>query len=142
MALFYICYIDYVRSKAKNDFVEWDVKTITAGDYTVEVDIPKSMFEKYVSDIYDPDYGMSKATCFRNYMKKELQKRIQEFPNLGYEDEGAEMKIAQVTFCFSRAPLINMLRKRGLFIKTQKFDKMRDMDKKIDAYLDSHLEEM
>ena len=29
-------YVDYIRQIQKNDYLEWDVKTITAGDYTVE----------------------------------------------------------------------------------------------------------
>lgn len=94
MALFYICYIDYIRSKAKNDYVEWDAKLITASDYTVELEIPQTMYSKFVSDIYDPDYGKSKATAFRDYLKKELETRLSRFPNLGFEEGVEEVRIA------------------------------------------------
>lgn len=39
IALFFLVYIDYIRNVCKNNFIEWDVKTITAGDYSVEYDI-------------------------------------------------------------------------------------------------------
>jgi len=29
-------YVDYIKKLQENAYVEWDLKTITAGDYTVE----------------------------------------------------------------------------------------------------------
>ena len=43
-ALFFVVFIDYISSVFKNSFVEWDVKTITAGDYTCELTISQSMW--------------------------------------------------------------------------------------------------
>ena len=37
--LFTISYFDYLKSVATNSFVEFDVNTITAGDYTVEFNL-------------------------------------------------------------------------------------------------------
>lgn len=39
LALFIINYFDFIRKSQEFSYVEWDVKTITAGDYTVEFDI-------------------------------------------------------------------------------------------------------
>jgi hypothetical protein len=39
ICLFFVSFIDYLKSVFKNTAVEWDVKTITAGDYTVEIAI-------------------------------------------------------------------------------------------------------
>ena len=39
LALFLVNYIDYIRKISENDYVEWDVKTVTAGDYAIEFDI-------------------------------------------------------------------------------------------------------
>mmetsp|Transcript_117302 Transcript_117302/g.163221 ORF Transcript_117302/g.163221 Transcript_117302/m.163221 type:complete len:129 (-) Transcript_117302:1931-2317(-) len=44
ISLFIIVYVDYIRSVQSNNYVEWDVKTITAGDYSVEFDIPESFY--------------------------------------------------------------------------------------------------
>ena len=39
IALFVLNYIDFIKKIQQNDYVEWDIKTITAGDYTIEFDI-------------------------------------------------------------------------------------------------------
>ena len=44
IGLFFVVYIDYLQQMAGNDFVEWDVKTITAGDYTIEFDVAPEVF--------------------------------------------------------------------------------------------------
>lgn len=48
IALFNVIFIDYLRNVFKNQFVEWDVKTITAGDYSVELDLPKDMYDNFI----------------------------------------------------------------------------------------------
>jgi len=54
-------------------------------------------------------------------------------PDLGYEDSAPErINIAMISFAYDNAELINLLRKRGQFIKLQKFDQMREVNKKID----------
>ena len=30
-----------------NDYIEWDLKTITAGDYSIEFDIDKDFYDKF-----------------------------------------------------------------------------------------------
>ena len=39
VALFLVNYIDYMQRCQENNYIYWDVKTLTSGDYTVEVDI-------------------------------------------------------------------------------------------------------
>ena len=39
MYLFTLVFFDYIRCIQETLFVDWDVKTITAGDYTVEFNI-------------------------------------------------------------------------------------------------------
>ena len=48
IALFVINYIDYIKKTQENNYVEWDVKTITAGDYAIEFDILPTFFDDYV----------------------------------------------------------------------------------------------
>lgn len=127
-------FADYISSVFKNSFVEWDVKTITAGDYTVEYDIPKIQFENFCKSVYDGTEMISKASSFRNYIKEEIQRRLTELPSLGYEEDVDQIKIASVQLAFDNAALVNLLRKRGLFIKQQKFDKMRELDAQIDKF--------
>ena len=44
---FVIVYIDYIKSKETNMFVDFDVKTISAGDYSIEFDIESEAYEKF-----------------------------------------------------------------------------------------------
>lgn len=37
--LYTLVFFDYLETVQKTKYVDWDVKTITAGDYTVEFDI-------------------------------------------------------------------------------------------------------
>lgn len=48
IALFIINYFDYMGKMQEFSYVEWDVKTITAGDYTVEFDISPEFFEDWL----------------------------------------------------------------------------------------------
>lgn len=41
IALFVVNYLDYIKKTQENNYVEWDVKTITSGDFTIEFDISK-----------------------------------------------------------------------------------------------------
>lgn len=50
VALYVSVFTDYIRQVAKNNFVEWDVKTVTAGDYSIEFDITDEFYDAYVRD--------------------------------------------------------------------------------------------
>ena len=53
-------YVDYLKSIFKNLNIEWDVKTITAGDYSVELDITEKMWNNFLNNIYRPEHANSK----------------------------------------------------------------------------------
>lgn len=51
--LWSIIYFDYIQSVQVNKFIDYDIKTITAGDYTVEFDIHEDFFHNFEKDYYD-----------------------------------------------------------------------------------------
>ena len=51
ISLFIVNYLDYIKKVQINNYVEWDVKTITAGDFTIEFDIDPSFFEDYLTKV-------------------------------------------------------------------------------------------
>ena len=53
IALFAINYIDFVKKKEENAFVAFDVKTITAGDYTIEFDLDEQFYADYLLKQHD-----------------------------------------------------------------------------------------
>lgn len=71
----------------------------------------------------------TKVAQFRDYLENEVEGRLTQFPDLGYEEQPPErIEIAMITFAFDNAEFINLLRQRGLFIKTEKYDKMREIN--------------
>jgi len=129
VALFFISFIDYMRSVFKSTAVEWDVKTITAGDYSVEMPISRAMWNTFLTTIYDKSDLRPKLEQFRTYFDHEISHRLSSLPDLGYEDEPPErISIALITFAFDNAEVINLLKARGAAIKFEKFDKMRQIN--------------
>lgn len=142
ISLFVIVYVDYVRSYCKNNYIEWDVKTITAGDYSVEMDLPEEMYQNFEKEKFDVTLPKAKLAQFRDYLKAEMEDRLTRLPDLGYEEEPPEqIKIAMISFAFDNAEVINLLKERGSYIKSQKYDKMREMDAKIDQYIRDHMKD-
>jgi hypothetical protein len=62
----------------------------------------------------------------------ELEKRITAMDDLGFEENKDEkVKIAQITFAYYNGAVINWLSKRGNFIKTEKWDKVAEINQTI-----------
>lgn len=51
---------------------EWDQLTVTAGDYTCEMQIPHEMYKNFLSDPENIDPEMSKGEAFKIYLLKHL----------------------------------------------------------------------
>jgi len=84
---FALTYFDYIRSIEKNKYLDFDVMTITAGDYTIEFDMPHHSFD-YFKKVYLNDKSpMSEIAQFRLYVQEELEQRISSLPDLGFDDE-------------------------------------------------------
>lgn len=47
MSLSIINYLDYVKKIQENKYIEWDLKTITSGDYTVEFSLDPALFQTW-----------------------------------------------------------------------------------------------
>ena len=112
VALYVSVFTDYIRQIAKNDFVEWDIKTVTSGDYTIEFDISDEFYDRFVQlhGANKPD-NLPMATYFRDWIQTEMENKVSRIPDLGYEDEPpARIEIAATTFAFENSHLINLLK--------------------------------
>ena len=47
IALFFLNYLDYIKKTQENNYVEWDVKTITSGDFTIEFDLVTDFYKDW-----------------------------------------------------------------------------------------------
>ena len=52
--LFCLIFFDYIKCIQETLYVDWDVKTITAGDYTVEFNINIEIYQMFLAKFYDP----------------------------------------------------------------------------------------
>lgn len=142
VALYVSVFTDYVRQVAKNNFIEWDVKTVTAGDYSIEFDITDEFYDSFVAQIgINKDKNIPMATHFREWIQNEMETKLSQLEDLGYEEEPPQrIEIAATSFAFENADLIHLLRKRGAAIKADKFDDMRKIDTEINDYKNANLD--
>lgn len=57
--LFCLNFFDYIKCIQETLYVDWDVKTITAGDYTVEFNINIEIYQMFLAKYYDPSNPIS-----------------------------------------------------------------------------------
>lgn len=133
IALLVVNFLDYIKKVQENNYVEWDVKTITSGDFTIEFDITKALYEDYVEKEHQgwvnarAEEGQTPPTVvagFQGWIQHEMEKRLEQLPNLGFDgdDEESSVKVAVTTLAFDNAAIINLLRDRGAAIKAENWD--------------------
>lgn len=79
-------YLDFVKKTSENDYLEWDLKTITAGDYTIEFDLDPLFFEDWVDKEYTKwsviahrklgRHYVAKVDAFRDWIQHEMEQRL------------------------------------------------------------------
>ena len=85
VALFVLNYIDYIKKVQENDYVEWDIKTITAGDYTIEFDITVDFYRDWLDNKSSEWIAQKEAEgvkytamveAFRDWIQLEMEQRL------------------------------------------------------------------
>ena len=71
--LFTITYLQYVQHVQNNKYIDWDIKTITAADYTVEFDLHCDIFQTFLERYHDPSNPISEIAQFKLFVKDELE---------------------------------------------------------------------
>ena len=64
--------------------MEWDITTITAGDYTVEFKIPLEAFQKWKQDEYmapggPSEKGISHGLALTEHLSEEVERILNEW---------------------------------------------------------------
>lgn len=154
LSLFMIVYVDYIRSVQTSDFVEFDVKTLTAGDYTVEFDITESFYRKFqesrgkigdpkIDDHVEFEWNDNKThgENFRIWIQNQIEFRVSSLEDLGFEEEKQDhIDVAVTSLAYDNAKLVALLKQRGAHIISDKWDKMREVDEKINEIKKEDLE--
>ena len=119
--------------------LEWDMATITAGDYTVEWKIPEAAYLEWRDNDYkaggDYDADVPPAASLKRQLTSIIESTLTEELKTGAAVESEhnkkkdkpleEVKIADITFAFNNYKLIFALRTRGRHIAANDFDAMR-----------------
>ena len=134
--------------------LEWDMATITAGDYTVELRINPDGYRNWYNTEYrrpggDFENGVSPAMSLKTHLIKNIEDQMtnelrrsslqdsvngpQPRSRAGERPTLTEIKIADIVFSFNNTELILALRKRGQFIASQNFDKMREQEEVVNG---------
>lgn len=79
--LFTVVYFDYIHHVQKNKYVDWDVKTITAGDYSTEHDIDEKAYERWQKMYLDEENPINEIAQFKVYLQEVLEQRINAIPD-------------------------------------------------------------
>ena len=153
MCLSILNYLDYIKKIQENKYIEWDLKTITSGDYTVEFSIDPFLFRAWTEKEFIPwaqkqrqennkEY-ISRVEAFRDWIQNEMEQRLDQLPDLGFEDEPVEhVKVALTTFAFKNAEIIHLLQERGEIIKNEEWSKMPQIDHRINEIKNGNLEDL
>ena len=115
-----------LKSEQKENYIDWDLKTVTAGDYTVELDIKEKSYQHFLQVFYDASNPMPEVMQFRMFLKDELETRIKAM-----NDPKHDISIAMITFAYNNKQVIEWLRERGAHIKSENWDKLKEVNQKI-----------
>lgn len=102
---------------------------IDVHEFNEELD-RRSMSEKPHSLLYD----------FKQYLSKELTKRLNQQPKVLKED--TDLKIANINFAYNNAALLNLLQERGYLIIAGKYGALVDINKRIESFVYQNRDEI
>ena len=150
IALFFTISIRWMYQGGKMKQIDWDMSTITAGDYSVEFTIPRKSYDDWYNAHYAQPGGpvendISPALALKEYMSNEIERILDDWitnhPEAARPDDGMKKKkkknkdgsdrvgqktkVADMVFSFNNRELILALRARGQFIAANNFDAMR-----------------
>lgn len=87
MYLFVLLFIEYISSVQENKYVDYDVRTITAADYSVEFPITKGQYEYWKDHFKQQDNPMSEMAQFKIFIQETLEERLNQMDHQGFDDE-------------------------------------------------------
>jgi len=84
--IFIIVFFDYIKAIEGNLYIDFDINTITAGDYTIEFDMPPESHAYFIDHYFNPHSPMSEIAQFKLYVQTELEARLSSMADLGLDD--------------------------------------------------------
>jgi hypothetical protein len=72
----YLSIMYYLNKTALLDFKQWDVDTVTAGDFTIEYKVPLEVWERFEDN--HEDKTRAEGTDFEQYLNEEFERIVSE----------------------------------------------------------------
>jgi hypothetical protein len=140
--LFSTIFLDYLKCVQRTKYVEWDLKTITASDYTAMFDFSKAQYELFQANFLDETLPIPEIVQLRMYIKNELEARLSNMRALELDIEmrddpyrmnqdDVEVKVATVQFAYNNSQVINWLKERGDSIKAEDWPRLEAINDRI-----------
>jgi len=115
----YLTVLHYFKRASDLNQMEWDMQTITPGDYTAQLEITEKSYRFFMQNIYPRDQArksdISIGESLKTYIKRELERilteKLDEMKEKQKEEgkdnlKAHEVKIADIVFAFNNAELI------------------------------------
>ena len=106
---------------------EFDLFTVTASDYTLEIALTKEQVESMRNAIYQESfaYGESDGLQIKMYITRELENMLKQ----KHPDD--DNRVADINFAYYNSWLLDSLRTRGDHIKYQQWDELNKINAEI-----------
>jgi hypothetical protein len=101
IAFVYIFIIYYLQKTSRLEQLEYDIHTISAGDFTVELDITKEMYDDFIDNYYNPIGSKMKEELSGEtyspalYLKKYLSEEIGKMLTKSYKHRKGQTTTTQ-----------------------------------------------
>ena len=122
--LLFLMVIHYFNVTAGYDYQKWDLETVTAGDFTVEMTITQQQWDKFNGDLtrYQKEIGLGRAApnhvankipivTFEAFLEDWLEKKLTNLPKaLETSDQRVPIRVANITFGFDNPEIIALMK--------------------------------
>ena len=128
----------YLENISSLMYKKWDVDTVTANDFTVEMKLSKSMwayynFEQNKAGSTEPKMG------FDAYIKKSITEKVNSVPHVLKKET---CKVAHINFGYRNGDLIRLLQDRGTCVGQANFKGIPPIEDKINELLKNDIDRL
>ncbi len=139
---FFFYLIIYYRSRLSNILYKlWDINSVTPGDFTVEYQIPRDLYDEYIRrhPLENPDE--SKGLGFKIWFRKNIEKVISARDPV-LSSERSDHRVAYISLAYKNQALLKLLTKRGGFIDNAQWAKAQLVEEQINQLKVEHLDDI
>lgn len=153
--LIFLVTIFYLKRTSGLDFQKWDLDTLTAGDFTIEITVSDEMWTQFNVQLgthaqlprgqaapNHTDVGLPVVT-FEAFMEAKICEKLNALPKVtkSWKQED-KIKIANITFGFDNPKLLALLTERGSLVSGGKLEKVPAVNEKIQELIKENKTEL